>query len=370
MMRSRGKTLKSVPRRPSGTGRCAFLNRLKVLLPLLGGMIVLCSCAFPAEQALDRHVKIPEAGAWKDAGTALSQGPPGAWDARLTGMISPCALVKKNGVYFLYYLGANGDRTTDGGPAFRALGVATSRNGLRFTKFDGNPILTHTPHNNQEEGIFSAGAALDEKGRIVLHYGALWAADHKTETVRSNIAMAVSADGLAFTDKGYILRWDDSRVWGYGDELFPVGTLQAEGRWFVYYVAKGIAAPRWSVGLASGPAPDHLPDTQPVIARRNYYRSGANPVRLSTREIALFIHPLEPRDRIEIRTASISNPAQVSAPHNTYDLAPGVISPIVYFDREAGRWFMFHISSDGAAIRVRTAEATIDLDGAPSRKTP
>jgi hypothetical protein len=141
-----------------------------------------------------------------------------------------------------------------------------------------------------------------------------------------------------------------------------VGTLQARGHWYVYYTAKGIAAPKWSMGLASGPAPDHLPNTQAVIARRNYYRSGGNPVPLSTRQIALFIHPLEPRNRIEIRTASISesnsDPAQVSAPQKTYDLAPGVISPTVYYDDEVGRWFMFHISSDGTAIQVRTAEAT------------
>ena len=52
------------------------------------------------------------------------------------------------------------------------------------------------------------------------------------------MALATSTDGLAFTDQGYVLAWDDPAVWGYGDELFPLGVFADGDEWAVYYGAK------------------------------------------------------------------------------------------------------------------------------------
>jgi hypothetical protein len=126
-------------------------------------------------------VAIPRADEWSREQVVLAAGSEGSWDARLYGQISPCTVVKKNGTWFLYHIGADGDRTTDGGPANRALGVATSKDGIHFKKFEGNPVLTHQPQNNQEEGVFSAGSVLDKNGDILLFYGATLASNPTTE---------------------------------------------------------------------------------------------------------------------------------------------------------------------------------------------
>ena len=65
---------------------------------------------------------VPSESDWIDIGRVLSPGGSGAWDKHLgddgtgtLGMASPSALIKKDGTYFLYYLGADGVRSTDGG---------------------------------------------------------------------------------------------------------------------------------------------------------------------------------------------------------------------------------------------------------------
>ena len=80
--------------------------------------------------------------------------------------------------------------------------------------------------------------------------------------------LATSTDGINFTDQGTVLDWSDSNVWGYGDELFPIGTFFAEDQWNTYYIAKGTAG-SWVLGVGQGPSPDNLTTTTPVNAGRS-----------------------------------------------------------------------------------------------------
>jgi hypothetical protein len=88
---------------------------------------------------------IPAPGDWTNRGsTGLSaSGVLNQWNYRIDGAISPCAAVKRGSTYYLYYIGADGNRSSDGGPRRRALGVATSSNGLSFTNSGNNPVVTH-----------------------------------------------------------------------------------------------------------------------------------------------------------------------------------------------------------------------------------
>jgi len=272
-------------------------------------------------------------------------------------MISPCTVVKKDGTYFLYYIGADGNRSTDGGPRHRALGVATSTDGINFTKYSGNPILTHLPHNNEEEGIFSAGATLDDNGDIVLYYSALDADSATSESVDSDIRLAVSSDGFNFTEIGDVVSHSDSSVWGYGDEVFPVGTFYSDGTWYVYYIAKGSAA-YWDLGLAWGPAPDNLSNTQAVITSESYVIGGCDVVQLSSETIGLFVLRDFNTRIIEVRSASIISPGQLSEPSETYDFDT-IGHNTVLLDRELNTWFMYGVNpSDRTEISVRTAPAS------------
>jgi len=269
------------------------------------------------------EINVPKDADWMGRGVVLSAGGSGSWDVRLTGALSPCTVVKKDGTYFLYYIGADGNRSTDGGPRHRALGVATSEDGLHFTKYGGNPILTYLPHNNEEEGIFSAGAFLDDNSEIVLYYSALDAGSSTSTTVDSDVRLAVSSNGLSFADKGDVLSHADSRVWGYGDELFPVGAFREGSTHYVYYIAKGYSGVYWDLALAQGSSRNSIDgNTQKVLdAGSNYFKSGC-PMRLSTSKIVV---SLCRNTTTEQRTASISSPHKLSSPVQTYSTRTGGI---------------------------------------------
>jgi hypothetical protein len=108
---------------------------------------------FTVSSASGAEVLIPERTDWSAPKEiiGLQLGPQGAWDDFQPGAITPCTIVKLSATYYLYYVGSDGKRDHDNGPAHRKLGLATSTNGIDFTKYDGNPILSWSPSNNDEK---------------------------------------------------------------------------------------------------------------------------------------------------------------------------------------------------------------------------
>jgi hypothetical protein len=171
----------------------------------------------PTQQA--RLIPVPND--WVDYGPVLEAGAEGEWDFMFAG-ITPASVVKKDGTYFFYYVAADGYRSFDGGPRHRSIGVATSQDGIHFTKYDNNPIMTHRPFNGEEEGANSAGITLDKEGRFVMVYGA---AMGPRELINADARYAYSDDGFSFTDAGLALHFRDRNLYGFGDEIFPVAVL-------------------------------------------------------------------------------------------------------------------------------------------------
>ncbi len=318
-------------------------------------ILFLCMILLSAGFGNAKGDDVPKQTDWIDQGVVVNAGSKGSWDIRLGGMISPSTVVKKNGTFFLYYIGADGNRSTDQGPRHRALGVATSTDGINYAKYGRNPIITHLPHKNEEEGIFSAGAALDELGNIVLYYGALDAGSSVSESVNSDVRLAVSSDGFDFRDVGDVISHSNRSVWGYGDELFPVGTFRANGNWYVYYIAKGVNGIMWDLGLASGSRKEYLHNTMPVLSSGSDVIGGGDPVLLENDKMALFILRGWDPNFVEIRTASINDPHKLSEPVDIYYKITA--HNTVFFDKETSTWFMYYYNSSENSIRLKTAHS-------------
>lgn len=303
------------------------------------------------------EVAIPRADEWSGEQVVLVAGPEGSWDSRLYGQISPCSVVKKNNTYYLYYIGANGDRTTDDGPAYRALGLATSTDGIHFTKYADNPILKHLPQNNQEEGIFSAGLILEENGNILLYYGAIIAGNSYTESVQCNVGLAVSSDGLNYRDMGYVFSWDEKKVWGHGDEISPIGAFFFEGKYHIYYIAKSPVV-SWGLGLASGESKTKYSRFTKVQDGAKDIIGGGDPVRICDDKIAIFLVNDFNNNKVEVMTAPVDHPEKLSGPVREYSMfQPNYRHTTVYLDRERKMWYMYQSSdqpSNGNKIIVRT----------------
>jgi hypothetical protein len=214
--------------------------------------------------------------------------------------------------------------------------------------------LTFLPNANEEEGVFSAAAIVDESGNVLLYYGAMDAGDANSTQVDSDIRLAISSDGLDFTDLGDVISHSDPTVWGYGDELFPLGAFHCEGAWYVCYTAKGKQA-SWDLGLARGSAPGSLQRTVPVLTRGPFVIGGGDVIPLAPREIALFLVRDFERGVIEVRRAGLRRPDILSAPLQRYSFAPDWRHATIYLDRSTRTWFMYHRHKRGNEIYVRTA---------------
>jgi len=287
---------------------------------------------------------VPRQSDWIDAGEILASGPEGSWDVRFGGALSPCAVIKRNGIYHLYYIGADGDMvgdpesTTDPGPSHRSVGVATSIDGIHYTKYQGNPILRYLPTNDQEEGTFSLGACLDENNNVLIYYSTMQVTSPLN--VDSDVSLAISSNGLDFTHIGDVLKSNNPSVWGYGDELFPVGALKTAGKYYIWYIAKGVSA-MWDVGLASGVDKFVMTSTKPLIVYGlgipNDIVGGGMPVIVGDKLVHFYERGRAPSN-IEVYWTPISNPEELHLSDIYTDVR---IHTTVFKDQDTGTWFMY-----------------------------
>jgi len=287
---------------------------------------------------------IPQPGDWVDYGHILEAGAEGEWDF-LWADASPGSIVKKEGTYYFYFIAADGYTAIEGEPRHRAIGLATSLDGIHYTKYPGNPILTHSPFNGEEEGANSAGVTDRPIGNFVMYYGG---AMGEREIIRSDGRLAVSDDGFNFTEVGRVIDHRNPFVYGFSDEIFPMATFQHQGVWYVYYLPNGGINER-TLGMAWGKRPDRLYRSLGVLrdgGASEPIGAWGNVIWLAEDRIALFIQRLWwPDTFVEVRTASPETPHRLSQPVARYDI-PNLKRGAVYLDRERRTWFMIYNDFD------------------------
>ncbi len=114
----------------------------------------------------------------KDGGPLLDLGPSGAFDDE---QVAEPRVFHIGSEYRMYYTGRN-EQTNE-----TALGMATSADGVSWTKYAGNPILSGAAWGN-----FWGGAFFFEAGRWHLWHGV-------TDGTSSSLHYASSADGIVWT---------------------------------------------------------------------------------------------------------------------------------------------------------------------------
>jgi hypothetical protein len=284
---------------------------------------------------------IPTQNDWIDFGPVLEAGAEGEWDFFWAGL-TPASVIKKDGTFYFYYVAADGYRSFDGDARHRSIGVATSPDGIRFTKHDGNPIMTHRPYDGEEEGANSAGMYLDEKGQFVMVYGA---AKGPHDLIVADARYAFSDDGLKFTDAGRALYHCNIRLYGWGDEIFPIAVHQIGNRWFVYYQPNGIPGTARTLGAAWGKSLDRLTNSKKVLGTESGglpVDTWGNIIQLDDDTLVFFNQRLWwPDTFVEVRIASPETPYHLSEPVARYDI-PNLKRGVIYLDKERRTWFMYY----------------------------
>lgn len=312
------------------------------------------STQIPATVEPELNIRIPAQEDWVDHGIILEAGAQGEWDLYLWGGFA-FSVIKKDGTYYLYYQGSSDYRTEyDETVLWRAVGVATSTDGIHFTKYEGNPVLTWFPNQYGEEGAVSSGVTLGEQGETFLYYGAN--TQESPITVNADVRVASSSDGFNFTDLGIALNHKDRSVWGSGDELFSVTAIHDSGRWIVYYIPNGTFE-SGLLGVAYGDQYNALTQSSAVTGDGNPISAWgtAGNVRLDSDTYALVLNNVRER-RTEVRLVSPQTPHLVSEPVAVYQFDE-VQQAVLLLDEENETWFLYYRTHENS-YGVKTAPVT------------
>ncbi len=291
------------------------------------------------------EIYIPSQSDWVDYGTILEAGEEGEWDYYLWGGFS-FSVIKNDGIYYLYYQGASDYRTEyDETVLWRAIGVATSSDGIHFSKYEGNPVLTWFPNQYGEEGAVASGVTQSELGEIVLFYGSN--TKETNTTVNTDVRVAFSPDGLNFADKGIVLDRTDSSVWGSGDELHPVDAIYDSGLWIVYYIPNGIPE-SGKLGVAYGNRYDELTQSSAVLSNNHPISvwGTAGHVKLDFDTYMLVLNNVR-EQRTEIRQVSLESPNVLGEPLAVYQFDE-VQQANLLLDTESEIWFMYYRTNENS----------------------
>lgn len=117
---------------------------------------------------------------WEKNSTPILSGSSSGWDF----LISGGEVVMVNGVYYLYYSASSNSYSE------YKIGVATSTDGINFTKFNGNPIIAKT-QSWESEGVMNPSVIYDD-GMFKMVY-------MNRHGVNMSLGMATSSDGKNWT---------------------------------------------------------------------------------------------------------------------------------------------------------------------------
>lgn len=164
----------------------------------------------------------------------LSPGSGAAWD---DSSINGFSVVKEATGYAMYYSGGGGDD--------RAVGRATSTDGLNWTKYTGNPVFDIVAPGGWDDAI---------DGCFVLKDGAdyrMWYQGADSNSSTFAIGYAHSVDGLvwqketsAVLDKGAAGNWDDWIT------IAPSVIKESDGSFTMWYLGVGTGQPATGIGQA------------------------------------------------------------------------------------------------------------------------
>lgn len=315
----------------------------------------------PVQSQISQEIIIPKQGEWVDRGLILEKGKKGDWDYYMYGGFTGTA-IKRDGVYFLYYQGARDYSEKYGTVTYRSIGVATSNDGLNFTKYAHNPVIKWFPNNGIEEGAASGGATVLEDGRIAIYYGAN--TEESKWTVNADGRLAVSADGLSFTDQGVVLNHRDRSVWGFGDELFPIIAFHDDGTWYLYYIPNGCPQ-SGELGVVWGRQGEDSIQCEAAVSEGKKVKvwGMGGYAKIGSDTYALFLNNTRKR-QMEVRAVHLDSPERLSRVIRRYGFdhfAQGT----VLLDDARNTWYMYYRkpTHEGYHLRIAPVRRISDNGG-------
>lgn len=156
----------------------------------------------------------------------LLPGSEGAWDAGWVG--SPSVLAHDGG-YLMWYGGADAWRIVTG------IGLATSDDGLIWTRHAANPVVSPRPPGHFDDLGVSAPHVIHDGQRFILWYTGSTGGGDWARPQAASIGIAFSDDGVAWTRQPSPVVMGGVG-WEYGGAFQAAGLLEGDG-YTVWYTS-------------------------------------------------------------------------------------------------------------------------------------
>ncbi|MBU0846630.1 family 43 glycosylhydrolase, partial [Patescibacteria group bacterium] len=177
---------------------------------------------------------------WHDDCPILTVGAGGEWDDT---SLAGGSVIKVGDTYYLYYSARTALGTS------WAIGVATSPDGVNFTKYAGNPILQNAALDPEEDIYIWSPIVLYYEGVFYMYYTGRYTPNKEC------IRLATSSDGFTFTKQGTMLSPDDAdaEAWENNWACHPDIPLWNGSQWVLLYCGGTLA--NEDVGRATSNSP-------------------------------------------------------------------------------------------------------------------
>jgi hypothetical protein len=274
---------------------------------------------------------IPEEGDWTLSGTVLTPAA-GTWEDNIWAG-GPYPVVKVDGVYYLYYGGADGYDDVEHTPTNRAIGVATSTDGRSFTKHAGNPIVTYSTAPQYREESATNPVVLYEDGTWHMWYGAGRAIN--PSEVDIDIRYRTSTDGLTWTGDTLVFQ-------SLGDEYIPINAFR-EGPTYYLYMLGPLTRGNGALRLMSGSDPAALSGN--TLVASGPFKGGNGLSELDSSTLVMHISN-STNGNVQAYTVRRDAPAVLSGPERDYTFS-GYARHSILPDGDS--WLMYQLDITGGA---------------------
>lgn len=194
----------------------------------------------------------PDGLSWtKHPGAVLQVGASNEWD---NGFLEGPSVIKEGGVYKMWYCGYDAIVDANGTDGHANIGYATSTDGINWTKYAGNPIVT-TGANAWDSILVQDPHVMKENG--IYH---MWYGGNDVGTFGQKVGYAWSADGINWVKSAAnpVLTNGSPGQWDANTASFP-SVLNDNGLYKMWYTGKDVdPTPSntnyyWEIGYATAP---------------------------------------------------------------------------------------------------------------------